>query len=309
MFWLARDWPKSIGGGGRGEWGLEPCVRGGLCNFQLPPVKHNQLELLHPRRPRGSQSGREKRRDESFQVRAKEPLGTDFHRAVPKNSSGCQLLIGHKKCFVLLCPIDRRTVSPKFLSWVRTRRLLFQSRLVWLMHQRNASSQETFSLIWNPHLISKYCLPENWRRFPKTTSLSLQQVFKLASVTSCVNIKEFWKDTTTADNHENVAWKREFNFFFSFYHDYSNSLTLSNPSELFWGWISINISKSMKIINFVIACLRPSQNMKLGISTGSCAVDGKEMYKKVRCTCKVVVLPCQAIAYLTLPRTQTSLYW
>ena len=29
---------------------------------------------LHPRGPRGSQSGREKRRDESFQVRAKEPL-------------------------------------------------------------------------------------------------------------------------------------------------------------------------------------------------------------------------------------------
>ena len=28
----------------------------------------------HPRRPRDSQSGREKRRDESFQVRAKEPL-------------------------------------------------------------------------------------------------------------------------------------------------------------------------------------------------------------------------------------------
>ena len=33
----------------------------------------------HPRRPRGSQSGREKRREESFQVRAKEPLGTDSH--------------------------------------------------------------------------------------------------------------------------------------------------------------------------------------------------------------------------------------
>ena len=32
---------------------------------------------MHPRRPRGSQSGREKRRDESFQVRAEEPLGTD----------------------------------------------------------------------------------------------------------------------------------------------------------------------------------------------------------------------------------------
>ena len=32
--------------------------------------------LNHPRRPRGSQSGREKWRDESFQVRGKERLGT-----------------------------------------------------------------------------------------------------------------------------------------------------------------------------------------------------------------------------------------
>ena len=32
----------------------------------------------HPRRPRGSQSGREKGRDESFEVRAKEPLGTKY---------------------------------------------------------------------------------------------------------------------------------------------------------------------------------------------------------------------------------------
>ena len=41
------------------------------------------------------------------------------------------------------------------------------------------------------------------------------------------------------------------------------------------------ISKFMKRMNFVIACLRPSQNVKLGIFTGSRAVDGKEMYKKV----------------------------
>ena len=43
--------------------------------------------LIHPRRPRGSQSGREKRRDESFQVRAKEPLGTDSHRTISESSS------------------------------------------------------------------------------------------------------------------------------------------------------------------------------------------------------------------------------
>ena len=38
---------------------------------------------------------------------------------------------------------------------------------------------------------------------------------------------------------------------------------------------------------------------ELGIFTGSRAVDGKEMYKKAWCTCKVVVLPCQAIAFFT----------
>ena len=60
------------------------------------------------RRPRGSQSGPEKGRDESFQVRVKEPVGTDSHRAISKNSSGCWLLIGHKKCFVLLRPIGEQ---------------------------------------------------------------------------------------------------------------------------------------------------------------------------------------------------------
>ena len=59
------------------------------------------------------------------------------------------------------------------------------------------------------------------------------------------------------------------------------------------------ISKFMKRMNFVTACLRPSQNVKLGIFTGSRAVDGKEMYKKAWCTGKVVVSLCQAIAYLT----------
>ena len=66
----------------------------------------------HPRRSRGSQSGREKRWDESLQAWAEQPLGTDSHQTISKNSSGCQLLIGHKKCFVLLCPISEH------ISWV-----------------------------------------------------------------------------------------------------------------------------------------------------------------------------------------------
>ena len=73
---------------------------------------------MHPRRPRGSQSGREKRWDESFQVRAKETLGTDSHRAISKNSSGCRLLIGHKKCFVLLCPIGEQFLLSSFREFV-----------------------------------------------------------------------------------------------------------------------------------------------------------------------------------------------
>ena len=73
---------------------------------------------VHLRRPRGSQSGREKRCDESFQVRAKEPLGMDSHRAISKNSSGCQLLIGHKNCFVLLCPIGEQFLLSSFREFV-----------------------------------------------------------------------------------------------------------------------------------------------------------------------------------------------
>ena len=59
------------------------------------------------------------------------------------------------------------------------------------------------------------------------------------------------------------------------------------------------ITKFMKRMNYVIACLRPSQNVKSSIFMGSRAVDGKEVYKKAWYTCEVVVLPCQAIAYLT----------
>ena len=76
--------------------------------------KHDSLPLFHPRRPRGSQSGREKRQDESFQVQAKEPLGTDSHGTISKNSSGCRLLIGHKKSFVLLCPMGEQFLLSSF---------------------------------------------------------------------------------------------------------------------------------------------------------------------------------------------------
>ena len=42
-------------------------------------TKFGLLVFTHPQRPRGSQSGWERGGDESFQVRAKKPLGTDSH--------------------------------------------------------------------------------------------------------------------------------------------------------------------------------------------------------------------------------------
>ena len=123
------------------------------------------------------------------------------------------------------------------------------------------------------------------------------QVFTLASVKFCINIREFLKDTTMAESHENVVWKSEFTFFQRLYSNF-NSLTLSSASELFWSWISINHIQVHE--NDFCHCLfTDTQNVKLGIFAGSRAVDSNEMYKKAWCTCKVVVLHCHAIAYLT----------
>ena len=110
-------------------------------------IRHHTDNLgpIHPRRPSGSQSGGEKRWDESFQIRAKEPLGTDSHWAMSK-FKWMPAPDWAQKMLCIIVP-NRRTASPEFFSWVRTRRLLTRSRLVWLMHQRNACSQETFSLI------------------------------------------------------------------------------------------------------------------------------------------------------------------
>ena len=99
----------------------------------------------HPRRPRGSQSVREKRRDESFQVRAEEPLGTDSHRTIAKNSSGCRLLIGHKKCFVLLCPIGEQFLLSSFREFVHHHRYCLAT-LARFVHQACANKGNFYFL-------------------------------------------------------------------------------------------------------------------------------------------------------------------
>ena len=53
-----------------------------------------------------------------FSSTGKELLGTDSYRTISKNSSGCRLLIGHKKCFVLLCPIGEQFLLSSFREFV-----------------------------------------------------------------------------------------------------------------------------------------------------------------------------------------------
>ena len=65
-----------------------------------------------PRRPRGSQSGREKRSDESSQAQAEKPLGTDCHQTISEQSSECWLLIGHKNVLYYCAQ------SANSISWV-----------------------------------------------------------------------------------------------------------------------------------------------------------------------------------------------
>ena len=67
--------------------------------------------INHPRRPRGSQSGRVKTRDESFQAWAEEPLGTGSHRTISKRWRECWFP-------------NWGTAYLKFFSWVRTQWLL-----------------------------------------------------------------------------------------------------------------------------------------------------------------------------------------
>ena len=85
---------------------------------EKPLYERTPLPDQHPRRPRGSQSGRVKRRDESFQAWAEKPLGTDSNRNISTRSRECWFLIGHKKCFVLLCPIGEQHLLSSFREFV-----------------------------------------------------------------------------------------------------------------------------------------------------------------------------------------------
>ena len=64
--------------------------------------------LMFARRPRGGQV---------FKHRRKSPWVPTL-TAISKRSSECCLLIGHKKCFVLLCPLGEQHLLSSFREFV-----------------------------------------------------------------------------------------------------------------------------------------------------------------------------------------------
>ena len=104
--------------------------------------------------------------------------------------------------------------------------------------------------------------------------------------------------TTTKTSHE----EKKLTFFQSLsWLDYSNSLTLSNASEILWNWISINhiqVQKRKNILSLLVYVLHETCEIR---HFHVVVVQGRQrnICKKAWCTCKVVVLPCQAIAFFT----------
>ena len=92
--------------------------------------------------------------------------------------------------------------------------------------------------------------------------MSLQQVFTLASVTSCVNIREFLKDNTTTDRQpQKRRLEKGFHIFSVSVVIIPTRLLCQMQAKSSGAEFLSTISKFMKRMNFVIACLRPSQNM------------------------------------------------
>ena len=134
------------------------------------------FEFIPARRPWGGQLGLEKRRDESFQAQAEKPLFTDTHRTISKRSSEYWLLTGHKKCFVLLCPIDEKHLLSYISEFVHDGYRLDHG-LSGSCTKEKCTKSGNFQFDINSTF-------QNTERFSENTSLSLQQVFTLASTTS-----------------------------------------------------------------------------------------------------------------------------
>ena len=104
--------------------------------------------------------------------------------------------------------------------------------------------------VWTP-------LPAHTQQLP---TLLRQQCLELLRPFAR-SLREFLKDTTTADNHKNVARKREFTSF-QFLSWLFQLAYFVKASELFWSWISITYPSSWRewILSLLVYVLHKTWN-------------------------------------------------
>ena len=94
------------------RWNVEHDTIDLVMNNKEIPQNRNDVFSAHPRRPRGSQSGRGKRRDERFQPLAKEPQGTDYHLTISvPDKSGETIAVVYEH--------PKRTQEMVFADWAK----------------------------------------------------------------------------------------------------------------------------------------------------------------------------------------------
>ena len=139
-------------------------IKTDLANLRFPSFEKGEAcqSILialrgktHPRRPRSVGPGEkaEEKARQKFSGRGGKPLGTDSHRTISKRAKRMLVPDWAQK---MLCIIvsNRRTASPDFFSWVRTRRLLTRSRLVWFTKEMHVV--RNLSVCSDERYISKY---------------------------------------------------------------------------------------------------------------------------------------------------------
>ena len=197
-------------------------------------------------------------------------FGTDSHRTISKNSSGCRLLIGYKKCFVLLCPIVEQLFLSSFREFVHDGHCLDHGLSGSCTKEMHAVSKLS---VWYkiPIWFQNVVCPKTKDAFPKIQAWACNRYSRLHRSLVLRNTREFLKDTTVADSHKTSHGKVN-SHFFSLYHNYSNSLTLSNASELFCSWISIKHIQVHEDNKFCHYLFTSFTKREIRIFTGSRAI-------------------------------------
>ena len=122
------------------------------CCFKTRPSPRSSLQT------QGQSVGLGERARRKISSTGERAPGVPTHQAISKNSSGCRLLIGHKKCFVLLCPIGEQFLLSSFREFVHDGYCLDHGLSGSCTEEMHAVRKLS---VWYKLSISICCLPKN----------------------------------------------------------------------------------------------------------------------------------------------------